>query len=422
MRALFLVHGHPALQPGGTEALARSLFHELRVAHGVEGLLLAAADPAQRAPLPGTLLQPVGGAAPDDELLVSLGRFDRFHLSQPDAAGLVATLGPIVARLRPEVMHLHHPLAWGIETIDLLRRLAPDAALLVTLHDYFLICPREGQLLTADGRPCPGPATDACRRCLPERSAGEVALRRDHLLGALRGVDGFVAPGEFLRDRFVAAGFDPARVAVIRNGVEAGPAAPHRTAPDGRRDRFALFGQLNRFKGALVALGASARLSASGVAHRLALHGPVARHAPFGPEFDAALAAAPAARAHGAYAPAELPGLIADVDWVLMPSIWWENAPLVLLEAARHRRPVICTGIGGMAELVRHGETGLHAPHADPEGWAGVMAAAIGTEGLWQRLVDRIAPPRGLSALATEHLDLYRATLAARAAGRRRAA
>lgn len=415
MRALFLVHGHPALAPGGTEVLARSLFRELRDAGAVEGLLLAAADPAARAPLPGTLLQPVGGSAADDEMLVTLARFDRFHLSQPDATGLVATLGPILARLRPEVIHLHHPLAWGVETIDLLRRLAPRAAIVVTLHDYFLLCPREGQMLTAEGRLCHRPAPDACARCLPERGAGEIALRRADLAGALRGVDHFVAPSVFLRDRFIAAGFDPARITTIRNGVAAGPAAPHRAAPDGRRDRFALFGQLNRFKGALVALGASARLSAAGVAHRLELHGPVARHStPFAGEFDAALAAAPAARHRGAYHPDELPELIAGADWVLMPSIWWENAPLVLLEAARHRRPVICTGIGGMAETVGHGVTGLHAPHADPEGWAAVMAEAIATQGLWQRLVDRIAPPRDLPRLAAEHLALYRAALATR--------
>jgi glycosyltransferase involved in cell wall biosynthesis len=421
MRALFLVHGHPAVAPGGTEALARGLFRTLRAAHGVEGLLLAACDPGRRAPLPGTLLQPVGGAAPDDEMLVSLGGFDRFHLSQPDAVGLVATLGPLLARLRPEVIHLHHLLGWGVETLDLLRRLAPRAAIVMTLHDYFALCPREGTLLTSGLQPCAGPSADGCRRCLPERSAGEVALRRAHLLGALRGVDRFVAPGAFLRDRFVAAGFDAGRIALIRNGVEDAPAAPHRPAGDGRRDRFAMFGQLNRFKGALVALGASARLSARGVAHRLALHGPSAPTEPFAAEFAAALGAAPQARHHGAYEPADLPRLMAAADWVVMPSLWWENAPLVLLEAARHRRPVLCSGIGGMAELVEHGATGLHAPAGDVEGWVDAMADAIATPGLWQRLAGRIAPPRGLDLLAAEHMDLYRAALSGRAPRRRAA-
>lgn len=407
MRALFLVHGHPALQPGGTEALARTLFRTLREEHGVQGLLLAAAEPAQRGALPGTRIQPVGGDAADDELLVTLGGFDRFNLAQPDSLGLVATLGPLLARLRPEVIHLHHLLHWGVETLDLLRRLAPQAALVVTLHDYFLLCPREGRLLTRDGRLCHGPSPDSCRACLPERSAGEIALRRAHLLGALRGVDMLVAPSLFLRDRFRAAGFDPA---LIRNGIPAAPAEPHRAAPDGRRDRFAVFGQLTRAKGAQVALGASALLSAQGVAHGLALHGPIPR----GDVFAAALAGAPDARHHGTYAPEHLPALMAEADWVLVPSTWWENAPLVILEAFRHRRPVICTGIGGMAELVADGVTGLHAPRDDPRGWAATMARAITEPGLFDKLAARIDAPRDTAMLAAEHLALYRALLAAR--------
>jgi glycosyltransferase involved in cell wall biosynthesis len=408
MRALFLVHGHPALQAGGTEALARTLFRALRDEHGIQGLLLAAAEPAQRAPLPGTRIQPVGGGAADDELLVTLGGFDRFSLAQRDSLALVATLGPLLARLRPEVIHLHHLLHWGVETLDLLRRLAPQAALVVTLHDYFLLCPREGRLLTRDGRLCHGPTPDACRACMPDRGAGEIALRRAHLHGALRGVDALVAPSLFLRDRFREAGFDPA---LIRNGIAAEPAAPHRAAPDGRRDRFALFGQLTRAKGTLVALGASALLSAQGVAHGVALHGPIP---PRADDFAAALAAAPDARHHGAYAPQHLPALMAATDWVLVPSTWWENAPLVILEAFRHRRPVICTGIGGMAELVADGVNGLHAPRDDPRGWAVTMARAIAEPGLHDRLAARIDAPRDTAALAAEYLVLYRALLAAR--------
>jgi glycosyltransferase involved in cell wall biosynthesis len=422
MRILHLSPGHPALQPGGTEAFARGLFRALRD-RGVDGLLLSAADPAQRAPLPGTRLQPVGGTAPADELLVSLGGFDRFHLAQADALGLVGTLAPVIARVRPQVIHLHHLLHWGVETLDLLRRLAPRAALVVTLHDYFAICPAEGQLLNAEGHPCHGPSIDGCRHCLPARSAGDLALRRGHLMGALRGADMLVAPGAFLRTRFLSADFDPARITVIRNGVAAGPASPHRDAPDGRRDHFAMFGQLTRAKGTLLALEASACLSAGGVAHRLDLHGPLARHAPgFMAAFEAGLAAAPAARHHGSYAPEDLPARIAAADWVVLPSLWWENAPLVVLEAQRHRRPVIVAGHGGLAEMAPTCGFALHAPPGDPRGWAAAMTHAIGAKGLWQNLVDRIPNLRDLSTVADEHLALYRELLARRTSPARPAA
>src|SRR5437762_279112 len=65
-------------------------------------------------------------------------------------------------------------------------------------------------------------------------------------------------------------------------------------------------------------------------------------------------------RVVGRYERSELPALMSAVDWVVMPSIWWENSPLVIQEAFQNRKPVICSDIGGMAEKVTNGVNGLH--------------------------------------------------------------
>lgn len=415
LRILMLAHNHPGLQPGGTETVARNLFRTLRATvPGLEGLFLAATTGAQREPKPGTLLQAApGGQA--DEALMWLPHFDRFFLSQADTQGLSLAFGPLLENLRPDIIHIHHPLQFGLESIALLRRLAPRRARLVmTLHDYFAICPREGQLLRSDGRLCSGPSMDGCHHCLPTRPASDLMLRQLAIRQAASLVDALVAPSAFLRDRFVAAGWDPARITLLPNAVDIqGAPAPQRAVGEGgRRDRFAFFGHINRFKGSLVALDASARLSAQAVAHGLALHGGTAHQSPeFTAEFQAALAAAPAARHHGIYDAEELPRRIAAADWVVVPSIWFENAPLVVLEAFRHGRPVICSDAGGMAELVRDGVDGLHAPIGNAEAWAATLRRAIEQPGLWDRLARGIRPPAGLEAMAVQHLDLYRRLL-----------
>ncbi len=412
MRALFLTHNHPALQPGGTEAFAHGLFRALRDTHGVDGLFLAGTTALLRERRPGTLLQAVGNAP--DEMLVSLDHFDRFYLSQGDVYGLAA-LGPLIDRLAPDVVHMHHPLLWGMEGIDWIRRAAPRAALVATLHDYFALCPREGQLMTTDGRLCNGPAPDACRRCFPDRHGSDFTLRDLGIRSAFAAFDALLAPSDFLRGRFAAAGWDASRIRLMRNAIAAAAPAPHRDAPEGRRDRFAVFGNVNRFKGTLVALAASARLSGEGVAHRLAIHGGTAwQSEAFLAEFAAALAAAPEAAHQGGYAPAEISRRIAAADWVVVPSIWWENAPLVILEAFRHRRPVICGDAGGMAEAVRDGIDGLHAPINDSAGLAATMRRAAETPGLWERLVAGIRPPPDFDAAAADHLALYRSLAPAR--------
>ena len=103
-----------------------------------------------------------------------------------------------------------------------------------------------------------------------------------------------------------------------------------------------------------------------------------------------------------------------QVDWVVIPSIWWENAPLVVQEAFRHRRPVICSGIGGTAEMVRDGIDGLHAPVKDPDRPRRESCGrAIETHGLWDdsgRAASFHRPPSTQAALA--HIELYQAAMA----------
>jgi glycosyltransferase involved in cell wall biosynthesis len=52
--------------------------------------------------------------------------------------------------------------------------------------------------------------------------------------------------------------------------------------------------------------------------------------------------------------------LMSECDYIVIPSKWWENSPVVIQEAYAVRTPVICTGIGGLAEKVREGVSGLH--------------------------------------------------------------
>ena len=62
----------------------------------------------------------------------------------------------------------------------------------------------------------------------------------------------------------------------------------------------------------------------------------------------------------GPYTQAELPSLMKSAHWMIVPSRWWENSPMVILEAAKHGLPVICSNIGGMQEKVADGVTGVH--------------------------------------------------------------
>ena len=80
----------------------------------------------------------------------------------------------------------------------------------------------------------------------------------------------------------------------------------------------------------------------------------------------------------------------------------------MIQEAFLHRRPVIASNIGGMAEVVHDGINGLHVRPDDPVSLANVMRRAMETPDLWEILVDGIKSPPTIAEIAEKHLALYR--------------
>jgi glycosyltransferase involved in cell wall biosynthesis len=165
---------------------------------------------------------------------------------------------------------------------------------------------------------------------LPRRAPERFFLRERFIKAQLALVDRFVCPSRFLADRFVAWGLPADRVLVEEYGraVAPAPATPARTPPL----RVGFFGQLSPFKGVDVLLEAALLLERRGTPVEIALHGShLDLQSPaFRARFDELLRAVPSVRLHGAYGPDDLDALMGDVDWVVVPSVWWENSPLVI--------------------------------------------------------------------------------------------
>jgi len=107
----------------------------------------------------------------------------------------------------------------------------------------------------------------------------------------------------------------------------------------------------------------------------------------------------------GAYQPHELPDRMAGVDWVVVPSIWWENSPMVIQEAFLYGRPLLVSNIGGMAEKVRDGIDGLHVAVGNAKAWASTLLRAATDGELWKELHDGIRPPPTHTQVASLHLE-----------------
>jgi glycosyltransferase involved in cell wall biosynthesis len=349
--------------------------------------------------------------------------YDWFLSSARNKEFYTRYLADFLRAYKPDVVHVQHSLFFGFDLVRTVRNVLPDAAIVYTLHEYLPLCFRDGQLLTTKGTLCAGPSPRGCSTCFPDIAPQDFFLRERFIKNQLAEVDRFVCPSAFLLEKYAAWGIPREKLVHEQNGRQPASPRPAR-ATDGPRNRFGYFGQFTRYKGSDVLLQAMGRLAEdaaddtpAGDAPRLTLHGANLEHAPqdFQDRFHDLLADnAGTVRLHGRYRPDDLPALMADVDWVVVPSIWYENAPLVIQEAFQHGKPVICSDIGGMAEAVQDGVDGLHFRAGSPSSLADVLQRAATTPGLWDRLSGGITPVRALPEHVAALQSVYRSALAAR--------
>lgn len=71
----------------------------------------------------------------------------------------------------------------------------------------------------------------------------------------------------------------------------------------------------------------------------------------------------------GRIPPEEVAGFMARSDLLLVPSLWFENSPLVAYQARQLGLPILASRIGGLPELVREGSNGILLPPGDTARW-----------------------------------------------------
>ena len=359
--------------------------------------------------------------------------------------------GAFLDRERPEIVHFQHVVKLGVGLVhEAARRGVPTV---YTAHDYYGVCHRY-TLLRPDLEHCDVRGDSmACASCdvalgylnslpglgdyqmgvLPEQltdeqwaALGELLegdpdpagltdedvdaaydLRRE--LDGLRAraytrIDRIIAPTRFLADELVRGGIDADRLEVLPYGIEIADLAvvpPVRSDP-ARPLRFGFFGGLSKHKGVHLLIEGWRRAA---LPAELSLWG-YSTDLPYQMRLREAAAAA-GIRWRGSYEREALPDLMAEVDVVVIPSIWVENYPIVIREAFAARRPVIALRFGALPESVRDGEDGLLVEPRDPDALAEAMRRCVEETGLVERLAAGIEPVKGIDEQARELLERY---------------
>lgn len=288
-------------------------------------------------------------------------------------------MSQVLDAFKPDVVHAHniyHQLSPSV-----LRPAAErNIPVVMTLHDYKLVCPTyqfldRGELCTA----CVtgGPMQAVRRRCkdgsLAASGAAALEVWAHRKTGAYSPVSRFICPSQFLAEQVRLAGVFPERLTVIDNFTQTSGIAP----ADSAGQDLVYFGRLSHEKGVDTLINAVAKMASGNSSQPVTLH--IAGDGPERASLQtlAARVAPDQVRFHGRLARTELVELVRGALVSVVPSRWYENQPLSVLESFACGVPVVGTRLGGLPDLISDGETGRLVPHDDPAALATALSELV---------------------------------------------
>jgi len=231
---------------------------------------------------------------------------------------------------------------------------------LITMHDFFIMCPTGGFFLPKEGKICKRtPLSVSCVFCSCDRRNYFHKLWRstrtfyqNRILRVPEGIEHFVAVSEFSAS--IARPFLPhkADITVVRNPVDC---QDHGPASIGDNEHFLFIGRFTQEKGVLVAAEACRRTGVKAV------------FIGDGELLEKAKAICPEAHFTGWLKPHEIQSYLRKCRAILFPPLWYETLGLVVIEAAAAGIPAIVSNQSAAADLVADGQRGLHFDYGSVE-------------------------------------------------------
>lgn len=344
-------------------------------------------------------------------------------------------------QFKPNIVHFFH--------LGLLSGSAIDAChvlripMVMTPTDFWMICPN-GQLRLPDNSLCKGPDRDSVNcikhavsnnqprqvawtfNRLPHwvvatmirwinRSAfsrfwfspmvSALSQRAGFLRERMNKLDRVIVPTRLMEEMLVTNGLSPGKVVQRRFGIR--PVSDEVHVKDATGNiRIGFIGGLSAHKGAHLLIRA-VRLLPETVPLELKLYG----RSDLNPDYFAKLLRLADAdqriRLCGTFPNEAIGNIFAELDVLVVPSIWYENTPLVIYSAQAARCPVIASNLGGMAEVVEHEKNGLLFEAGDVAGLAHAIERLALDRELLKKLAANAIRPKSISDYVAELQIVY---------------
>ena len=349
----------------------------------------------------------------------------------------------LLQRLQPDVVHFFHLNRLGTGLID--RSVQARVPCYFTPTDFWVICPT-GQLLLTNGNLCSGPSANAgnCVKHFAENmhegltgkavkwlptaavdllakftkngvlppypkrdEVAAIASRLDINLARLNSLNGIVVPNGFIKELFIRHGVLPTLISQMSFGIDiAENEAVNRRAYVPQPLRVGYIGTLAPHKGCRILIDGFRRLTAGTAT--LKIYGNQEDFPEYSSELRGLAAGHPSIEFCGTFPNEEISSVLAELDILVVPSLWLENTPLVVHSAQAARCPVIASDLPGLSEMVKHDQNGLLFSAGNATELSQQLKRAISDTGLLPRLSANAPPQKSIKTYVTELLSIWR--------------
>jgi glycosyltransferase involved in cell wall biosynthesis len=348
----------------------------------------------------------------------------------------------LLATFQPDIIHFFHLSRLGSALIDAANAMTVPA--FYTPTDFWAVCPTS-QLLLTTGEMCDGPSShagncikhlamvtrwrhragpitslpalffDACAFVAKNtnidfplrRQIAAVSRRKSTNVARLNALHKIVSPTRLMTDVLIHHGVRADLIKQAAYGIDiTGFDDIQRDHPKNRPLTIGFIGTLASHKGCHVLVQAFNKHPIPGAC--LKIYGDTTSFPAYMTDLRAAVGGNSAIEFRGTFPNAQIAEVLAEIDVLVVPSVWYENAPLVVYSALAAKCPVIASDFPGLSEVVKDGWNGLLFEPGNVAALADCLARLHREPALLPSLSANCRPPKSIKTYVDELLDLYR--------------
>ena len=351
-------------------------------------------------------------------------------------------------RTDPDVVHFNSGYLIGGTVIEAAYELGIPSVL--TLHEYWFLCPTH-TLIRPNGELCEKPCeparcawsylTEKRRYRVPDKLLGGklgdafvslsqserfarltgaspiiklVEERREYLKSVLKKVDIVLSPSKFLIQKFNDFDLKEKEINYLPFGLDTTKLIPEPTRAPSEVLQIGYMGQYAHHKGVHILVEAFNRLDQSHRKCELILYGRLSESTAYGEKILKLIHGQDNIIYAGSYDNTKVGDVLNGVDLIVVPSIWFENRPTIIVEALAMKTPVVASRIGGIVELIEDEKDGLLCEPGNEEELTSQLQRFLDDPTLQPRLREGIQPVIRTEEEMATLLSLYSSLLPAK--------